>query len=521
MKFTPFIAMAYLAGIVAIAAPIILALNYTSYLSLREQENLAGQLADLVLRRIELTTSQVMETLQDMEDARLKDPCSASAKAVMADTLLRHDHLQALAYVRNDRIVCSSLGLENVDVGPPDYVTGNGLRIRAVRHLLSDERSSSRLATSPRSGYTAIVRSGLSLDVLQQHDEVSLGVSTPDGQPFTQIGVWRTEWAQRLGPTLRASFFDGEYIVALRKSDRYKYVAYAALPAYRLREAWAGQALLLVPLGTLAGLVLAFSVYFITRQQIGLPAQLRSALRRDDELYMVYQPVVDLQTGRWVGAEALVRWRKSTGEAIGPDLFVPVAERHQLISPLTRKVISMVARDVEALLRQRPDFVVSVNFAATDLYDDALVEHLVHVMRVHGLKPASLVIEATERTFIEPQRSRAAIQRLRAMGHRVAIDDFGTGYSSLSYLTQLEVDVLKIDRSFVEPISTEAVTAHVVDHIIEMGKSLGLRMVAEGVETETQAAYLRERGVQRAQGWLYARALHIEDLGQQLTARQA
>ena len=520
MKFRPVIALAYLAGLVAIAAPIALALNYTDHLSLREQENVADQLAQQTLRRNELITGQVYQAIRQMEDTRVGPPCSPATRKLMASTTLRYYEVQAVAWVRNQRIVCSSLGLDGTDVGKPDYVTRTGSEVRLNRKLVADEPSIFRLTTSA-SGYSAIVHAELVFDALQQ-DEVALGqISTVNFQPITRQGIWRPEWAQRLGDAKQVSFFDGDYVVALRRSERYTYFAYAALPAHRLQTAWKHQAMLVVPLGILAGLVLAASVYFITRQQIGLRGQLRSALRRDKELYLVYQPVVDMASGRWVGAEALIRWRRPNGESVSPSVFVPMAEHTQLMGQLTRKVITLAARDAADLLKARPDFVLSINFAATDLYDAGLAQHLAGVMHEHGLQPSSLVIEATERTFIDAEQSRAAIQRLRALGHRVAIDDFGTGYSSLSYLTRLEVDTIKIDRSFVETIGTGAVTAHVVSHIIEMAKSLQLHMVAEGVETEAQATYLREHGVQLAQGWLYAQAMGIEELVQRMDAAQA
>lgn len=521
MKTQPVIALSYLAGALAIGVPIMLALQFTDRLAQREQEAVAGQLADQALRRNEAITAQVYDAIHKMESVTLKDPCSHEGLALMDAATLRFFEVQAVGYVRNNRIQCSSLGLAGFEVGPPDYVTKTGAEIRLNRKLVEDERGIFRLTTSPKTGYTAIVHADLVFDTVSKEDEVALGqISTVNFQPVTQQGVWRAEWAQRLGDAKAVSFFDGDYVVALRRSQRYTYFAYAALPAHRLRAAWRNQAMFMVPLGLAAGLVLALSVYLITRQQTSLRAQLRSALRRDGELYLVYQPVVDLATGRWVGAEALLRWQRPHHEPVSPDIFVPLAEHTHLISELTRKVISMAVRDVHHLINRNPGFSVSINFAASNLHDVGLTEHLQSTIRAYGLSPQSLVIEATERTFIDVEQSQTAIQRLRQMGHRIAIDDFGTGYSSLSYLTKLEIDTIKIDRSFVETIGTGAVTSQVVSHIIEMGKSLNLLMVAEGVETEAQAAYLREHGVQQAQGWLYAKPMPINELKNQIEAQQ-
>jgi sensor c-di-GMP phosphodiesterase-like protein len=513
LKVQPVIALSYLAGVLAIGVPVFLSVQLTDQLAQREQEAVAGQLADQALHRNETITVQVFESIRKMESVGLQEPCSHEAQTMMEAATLRYFEIQAVGYVRNNRIVCSSLGLNGVEVGPADYLTKTGAEVRLNRKLVDDERGIFRLTTSAKSGYTAIVHADLVFDTVSETDEVALGqISTVNLQPITQQGVWRPEWAKHLGDAKAVSFFDGDYVVAIRRSQRYTYFSYAALPASRLHAAWRSQAIYIVPLGLVAGLLLALSVYLFTRQQTSLRAQLRSALRREGELYLVYQPVVDLQTGQWVGAEALLRWQRPHHDPVSPDIFIPLAEHTHLMGQLTRKVISMAARDTHQLLKLTPDFCISLNFAASDLHDVELTQHLAHTLQTYGLRPRAVAIEATERTFIDAEQSRMAIQRLRQTGHRIAIDDFGTGYSSLSYLTKLEVDTIKIDRSFVETIGTGAVTSQVVSHIIEMGKSLNLMMVAEGVETEAQAAYLREHGVQQAQGWLYAKALPIAEL---------
>ncbi|HBH39346.1 MAG TPA: hypothetical protein DDX06_13305 [Curvibacter sp.] len=518
LKLNPVLAVAYLVGVVAIATPITLALNYTDRQSLRELESQAAILAAQALRRNQQITDQVYQAVQDMEAAELKDPCSPQAMERMIRASMRASRLQAVGYVENNRLLCSSLGFHGagLDVGVAEYVSPGGLAVRSDRRLPYDDKSLFRISTSAKSGYTAIVHTDNAFDIVGNDAEVGIGlVGLGNMQPISQVGIWKPEWARRLGQAQRLSFFDGDYVVALERSSQYAYFTYAAIPGQRLQGSWKSQAMLLVPLGVVAGLILGFSVYLVTRQQLGLPAQLRSALRRG-ELYLLYQPIINLASGQWVGAEALLRWRRSDGEHISPAVFIPMAERTQLIGRITAHVLDRVAHEAGALLRERPDFFISVNFASTDLHDPALLEQLEDVVRHQGIRPACLHIEATERTFIDASGTREHIQRIRGLGHQVVIDDFGTGYSSLSYLTQLEVDGLKIDKSFVDTIGTDAVTSHVVSHIIAMAQSLKLLMVAEGVETEAQAAYLRERGVQLAQGWHFARPMRIDALQTQL-----
>jgi sensor c-di-GMP phosphodiesterase-like protein len=266
--------------------------------------------------------------------------------------------------------------------------------------------------------------------------------------------------------------------------------------------------------------VLGFLVYLVTKQQLGITAQLKSALMRDRELFVVYQPIVELASGKWMGAEALLRWKRPDGEFVSPDVFIEIAEKNGLIGLITRKVIRTIQKEASILLNANPGFFISINASSSDLQQDALSQQLADATRTMGIEPSALRIEATERTFIDTDSAKKGIARLRDMGHPIAIDDFGTGYSSLSYLATLDVDGLKIDKSFVATIGTGAVTAEVVPHIIEMAKSLKLRMVAEGVETQEQADYLRGRGVQMVQGWLYSRAISLHDLEQGLNAQK-
>jgi sensor c-di-GMP phosphodiesterase-like protein len=258
----------------------------------------------------------------------------------------------------------------------------------------------------------------------------------------------------------------------------------------------------------LAGAWIA-TVLLFTRRRLGLGAELRDALA-SGAIEAEYQPIVTLADGRCVGAEALARWRGPEGEVIPPEEFLPIAEHAGLVPEITLAVLDALLRELGDLLAARPDLRINLNLAPEDLETPRFADALAERMRNAGVPPATIKLEITERALVDSDRARELIERLRRQGHEIAIDDFGTGYSSLSYLETFSLDTLKIDKAFVDAIETEAVTSHVVHHVIAMAKDLRLDIVAEGVEREAQAAWLRERGVRHAQGFLFSEPLTPE-----------
>ncbi len=285
----------------------------------------------------------------------------------------------------------------------------------------------------------------------------------------------------------------------------------AALPVSYLDRRTRAFAWILLPAGLVTGVALALVALLLARRQRSLVTVMRSALRRH-EFFLVYQPIVELETGKWVGAEALLRWRRSSGEMVPPDVFIQLAENNGLIGQVTEYVLQRVAREAGALLRSDAGFHLALNLSAFDMHSGRIVGLLDGLAAELQIEPNQLVLEVTERGFLQADLARAVVQTLRARGFQIAIDDFGTGYSSLSYLETFSVDSLKIDKSFIDKIGTESAASGVVSHIIGMAKSLRLAMVAEGVETQAQADYLRASGVQFAQGWLYSKPLPLDAL---------
>ena len=225
-----------------------------------------------------------------------------------------------------------------------------------------------------------------------------------------------------------------------------------------------------------------------------------------------YQPKIDLASGAVTGAEALIRWMHPTRGMVPPSEFIPIAEQSGLIVPIGRWVLREACRQMRAWrdagLELRD---IAVNVSAVDLRDAGFFDHVLAVLDDAGLEARDLELELTETVLMNHIDATAAtLQRLRARGVKVSLDDFGTGYSSLSYLHSFPIDSLKIDQSFVNQISVESGGAPLVAAIISMARSLKLRVVAEGVETAAQLAFLQGLSCDEAQGYYFSRAVAPE-----------
>ncbi|GIU90168.1 MAG: hypothetical protein KatS3mg010_1267 [Acidimicrobiia bacterium] len=234
------------------------------------------------------------------------------------------------------------------------------------------------------------------------------------------------------------------------------------------------------------------------------------------ELRVLFQPEIELATGRVVAAEALVRWEHPRRGLLDPDRFVPLAEESSLIVAIDRYVLNEACRWARRWSAARPNgqpLVVSVNLSPRFIHQADVVATVMDVLRETGVDPRCIQIEITERTAVtDLDETCARLHRLRALGVRVAVDDFGTGYSSLSYLKRLPIDVLKLDRSFVAGIESHQADVAIVQAVVTMGHALGMKVTAEGVEVAAQAAHLRWLGCDRAMGWYWSRAVPGEDL---------
>jgi diguanylate cyclase (GGDEF)-like protein/PAS domain S-box-containing protein len=255
------------------------------------------------------------------------------------------------------------------------------------------------------------------------------------------------------------------------------------------------------------------------QHRVAIAGELRDAIVRN-ELVVLYQPIVDVLTRRTRGAEALVRWQHPQRGLLQPSEFIPIAETNGVIIPLGQWVLERACSQVQQWKQEGlvdASFYVTVNLSARHLQDRRVVDHVVNALKRSRLSPSALVLELTETAILDDlDQTRATLAALKQLGIRLAIDDFGTGYSSLSYLSAFPLDVIKIDKSFVDQLTVTSGGEAMVRAVVELGRALGLQAVAEGIEHQDQADALERLGCNLAQGYLFAKPMPADELARAL-----
>ncbi len=321
----------------------------------------------------------------------------------------------------------------------------------------------------------------------------------------------------------------GDVVAANVSSDRLPIAMHLSAP-YRVFQAQSAELLLLARLGggLASTLIFVLLVYLLRGPPVEI-ARLREA-EANGEFVPYYQPVIDIDTGRLVGCEVLMRWVKPNGTVVEPDSFIQLAESSGLAVPMTRSLMHRVRDDLDHAFGARPQLNISINLFNDHFVRLKTVHDIEGIFRGAGVSFNQLVFELTERQPLrDVRRARVIIRELQALGARVALDDAGAGHGGLAYLHHLGVDVVKIDRLFIETIAVGRTASPIVDSLIKLGHDLNMKVVAEGVETFEQLDYLRRHGADGAQGFLFsppmpARAFldlveTMEPLGRDLPAR--
>jgi sensor c-di-GMP phosphodiesterase-like protein len=304
----------------------------------------------------------------------------------------------------------------------------------------------------------------------------------------------------------------GNYLYAARCSSRYWKCVIAYNSMDEVLSGYGTNLTVASGCGGMIGGALGLVVTLLYRRTRGMEQQLRRSIRRD-KLVVLYQPIVEMASGRIVGAEALSRWTDEDGLSVSPEFFVKLAEQRGFVSEITKLVVRRSLNELGPILTRVKDFRLSLNVTATDLSDPVLLPMLEDERARTGVDARSLAIEVTESSTARHRLAAQTIRELRRLGYSIHIDDFGTGYSSLAYLQDLAVDAVKIDRAFTHAIGTGSVTELILRPMLEMVEALNLQVIVEGVEKHEQADYFVSKGKDvLAQGWYFGRPCSADEL---------
>ncbi|HVC47881.1 MAG TPA: EAL domain-containing protein [Terracidiphilus sp.] len=476
-------------------------------LMVRQGETRLAQYAGRIVNHNLTSTAESREVLARMNGSPYAT-CSPAEIAYFRELVFNSEFLKSAGRMVNGHIACSTLGanFHPTDSYTPDFREPSGVQVyRNPKGFLI--RGKTVIAVQKGNAYVVYGPDNLlplASDSMhyaitwtgerQRHAERILGDAPPEEGAFLT--------------TPGAAKVDGE-IYFTQCEAKATSCTTTFMPESAVLSAGRGLLAFFLGMGGLTGGIMGFVVSLLMRRRQTMHAQLLRAIRKD-RLRVVYQPIVDLTTGRVTEAEALVRWTDDDNQAVPPDVFVKSAEEHGFVGELTRLVVRHVLEDFRDTMRRYPEFRVNVNIAAADLSDPGFVAMLDEALKGAGVTAPSLGVEITEGNTARQQAARETIVQLRQRGHVVHIDDFGTGYSSLSYLHDLSVDSIKIDKAFTRAIGTEAVTVSILPQILAMAEKLNLKVVVEGIETAEQARYFAGHHTVYGQGWLFGRPVTSE-----------
>ena len=470
-----------------------------------ESEEMNAQ-GERFLARMEQMFGQLRESLDDLEAQPLR-VCDTDMIATLQQVSFNYRFVYEAAYIDSDssRLCSNRPRQEGLSLlRPPDirgptysYWLNTTTEPDENRAALMLGRGNFRVATS-RGHLTDMVDLSPGSSLLVVLDHGSRGIPVLGA---AQVWPPTDSWSPKSRDALQVTQTRLIYRMPTNNPE-YQLVLITPRTGIHVPAVWWW----LLPASLVLGIIVGFLVFLLVRQRQSLDAELHGAIRRG-ELQVLYQPIFDLDSRNCVGAEALLRWRRPDGTLTSPDLFIPMAENTGQIRQMTDFVLQRLLEQLGQLLRANPQLYISVNLAACDVMVPRIGQVMARLLTLHRVSAKQIAFEVTERGLIDVVVARENLQALRDVGHQVLIDDFGTGYCSLAYLQTLPVDCLKIDKAFIDALGHDAASSGVAPHIIHMAQALQLKVIAEGIEHEAQAAFLSSEGVKFGQGWLFAHAL--------------
>ncbi len=471
-----------------------------SFAVVQEKKGLVA-IAEHALDRTDKTLLEAAQTLKILTQLKLT-PCSKPHIQEIRRLNVNNASIEEIGYFKNGFLACTSWGIteEKVAEVAADRIQSNGVGFSINNQPIIT--NGNPMVVLSYQHYNILINPQRFVDIIMPGN-ISL---TLMGEDKRIIGTINSPSAEVMAsPTSKLD--TKNLIIVLKKPG---FIVIVNEPRALLESKLGQQLLLLLPFGLIMAIVIVGLIVWFLRRRLSPLGELAIAVEKK-EFVVFYQPIVNLKTQVCVGAEALVKWRRPGGELIQPDLFIPLAEQSGLILPITDQIIDAVIEQMRDLLSADKSLHIAINLSVADIESGRILQVIEKAIAFTGISRHQIWLEATERGFMKVEEARKTIFKARKLGYIVAIDDFGTGYSSLSTLQNFPLNILKIDKTFIDRIGSEAVITSVIPHIINMAQTLELDIVAEGIEQSLQADYLMERGVKYGQGWLYAKALPAKD----------
>ena len=473
---------------------------FTTWLQKQGEEEISF-VANGSIRITELTIDEAVASLNDLAGQGV-DSCQASDLEALRKAAFASGPIKELSMIGpNGQTLCTDTGtlflgrdiLATAATSNPDIV------LDVVRIAERDERMLRvrRLAPSGKPGLAVLLRTDQLLPRI-----------TPEGDPFT--GYARMTLADGTlvgfsGVDIPENVLRDDHIFSRLRSERYGPIATVVMLHNGVIAKYDDlRRIGMVVTGLVAFVIFVCALVVPWRQRHDPLSEIQDALIAD-EFVPYYQPIVDITSGKLLGAEVLVRWRKPDGTIVSPGAFIPLVERNGLVLDLTRSLMRQVCKEVGPTFRLRPQMYIAFNIAPRHFNDAVILNDVGSIFEGSPIRLSQVVLELTERCEIDDfGATRRTIVALQELGCKVALDDIGTGHNGLSYIHKLGVDIIKIDKLFVDAIETEGPSQAIVATLIDLARALRMRVIAEGVESFEQVEYLREQGISAAQGYVFA-----------------
>ena len=492
--------------IMVVLLPVMLALWFAQLRAVSETRNQLRSFAQLALDKTELVIQQV-DLARNAAEQYQGDLCSPAHRQYMLNVVRGRLYIADLIYANGRDFLCSTILTPAAAYTIPDanYTRKPDVAIYYFRD--TPFFAGYKMTYMQRGNYVVVVNPLSYSEVMSSDHSLAWGVYDTVTNAFFSVSE---QVDKNLLHTLigdkETTFQENGRFYTIVRSDKRPIAAIVSTTSQRFYDVLYHEATLTLPLGMICSIIVLL-VWSRTRRELNSPGRLLHRALNNRQLCVHYQPIIDIKNNQCVGAEALLRWPGFSGPVMSPAEFIPLAEKEGMIERITDYVVEEVFNDLGHFLAANPHLYVSINLSASDFHSSRLIAMISDKARHYSVRAQQIKIEVTERGFIDVPKTTPVIQAFRQAGYEVAIDDFGTGYSNLHNLYSLNVDILKIDKSFIDTLTTNSTSHLIAEHIIEMAQSLRLKTIAEGVETAEQVAWLNKRGVQYCQGWHFAKAM--------------